>query len=287
MKISKFNNPKDTTPFEYDLEKWLLETINPPKLLLNAVNRYRNSMNKEIKSKLPCITVSANFKDHRSEKNIKEKNPLIVLDIDRYAKKGKHNLCVDMLLVKEMFMNHPCTLYCGYSVSGDGIYAIIKLYTSDSLEKYFDYFQEKLANIGINIDGSCKDYARLRFFSHDSEAYYNPKAKRYKLPVEKVYVPFEPIASIGDEEKVQAIIEVIERNGIDITSSYGDWTKIAGVLNNNFGVNGRDYFHRLSKMNFEYDHSNCDRKYRQCSKMNKVTSLGVLFNICKDYGVRY
>jgi len=290
MIVSKFNTARDTLPVDYDLDKWLLETINPPKRLLDMVNRYRNTMNPEFKSVLPCITISANFKKYRESKNIHEKNPFLCIDIDRFAKKGKHNLCINMLLAKEMFMSHPCTYFCGYSVSGDdGLYAIIKLYDSDNLEKYFEHFKTKLANIGINIDSSCKDYTRLRFFSYDPEAYYNPKAKRYKLPIEKKitrpktnFTPFK-----DDDKKVIDIIELIEHNNIDITSDYNDWVKIAGVLNYNFGEIGRDYFHRISRYNSNYKPSECDKKYTHCSKMNKVTNLGVLFNICTDYGIRY
>lgn len=287
MKISIFNNVKDTIPKEYDLDKWLKETINPSKRLLGLVNGYRNTHDKDYKKNLPCVTISASFKGVRNEENIKQKNNFIVLDIDRYSKKGKCNSCIDMLLVKEMFMNHPCTYYCGYSVSNDGVYAIIKLYENDKLDEYFNHFQKKLSRIGVNIDGSCKDYTRLRFFSYDSEAYYNPDALMYKLPIEvKTEVHRSVIANKSDEDKVQKVVEIIESNSIDITGSYDDWIKIGAAIYNSLGESGRPYFHRISKISSDYKYKECDSKYTNCSKMNKI-SLGTLFEFCKHYGIRY
>jgi hypothetical protein len=306
IKISYFNQVNDNIPKDYDLDTWLKMTINPPKNLEEEVEAYRNTMDKKLKQKLPCVTISASFNKIRNLENIKQKNKLICIDIDRFAKgkKAKSNNCIDMLLVKELFINHPSTLYTGFSCSGDGVYAILKIYDEEALDEYFELFQEKFANIGINIDNACKDYTRLRFFSVDKEAYYNPNAKAYrkkenalqaKEPVEKakeskverITEPRERILERLDNwSKTKIIVEEAERHLIDITSNYQDWIKLAAALHNEFGEDGRESFHRLSKIHPDYKYQDCDEKFNHCKKMNKV-SINSLMYIADSYGIRY
>ena len=285
-KVSQYSHVEDNFSKDYDLDTWLRQTIDPPVTLLNKVENYRQTLSKEDKNKLPLITVSANFKGIRSTENVNEHLPFICLDIDRTTKKkrGKCNTCIDMQLVKEMFMEHPSTYFCGNSVSDDGVYAILKLKEVGKLDKYFYMLQEKLNRIGINIDEVCKDITRLRFFSHDSEAYYNINAVPLSLPVERKEFINTMHYDNDDFSKVERLCKLIEMHSIDITSGYDDWIKIGSVLNNNFGERGRVLFHRISKFHSEYKTDTCDRKYDNCSKMN-LNNIGLIVNLCKDYGL--
>ena len=281
---------------EVSLDYWLKKTIKPNKTLRNQISKYRNLGSANLKRKIPCVTISASFKKVRSLDKIKKKNPFIVLDIDRYAKdkKRKCNLCLDFDLAKEMFIGFSSCYYVGYSVSSDGLrvkngmYAIIILKKGTSLKKAFKHFEKRLSRIGINIDESCKDYTRLRFMSYDPKAYYNPKAKPFKLPKKQKAIKskLKGTARKDDKQKVEAIISLIESQSIDITSNYDDWYKIAGALYVAFGENGRDYFHRVSKFYPKYKKGKTDKKYSNCSNMNRV-SLSTFFHIANNYGLRY
>jgi len=280
-KISIFENVRSNVPHDYDLDDWLRHTIKPKGKLKKSIDNYRNTFSKEDKKALPCITVSARFTKWREEKNIVEKLPFICLDIDR-----KDNKCISMLLAKELFINHPCCYYTGYSTSIDGVYAIMKITDPEKLDKYFEYFDLSLKKIGINIDKSCKDYARLRFFSFDSEAYHNPEAKAFRLKKPAAKKAYNNYTISSESEKVDKLIDEINKFSIDITSNYEDWIKIGGALQSEFGENGRGYFHNISKYHPDYDLKSCDKKYDSCRKMNK-TGLGSLFKIASDYGARY
>lgn len=307
--ISFFNNVWDTSPKEYDLDRWLRETINPPEHLEAEVELYRQTFDKKVKEKLPCVTISASFSNVRNLDNIAVKNNFIVIDIDRTAK-GKNaktkkcNICVDMQLAKEMFMQHPCTYYTGFSVSNDGVYAILALESADELDSYFKDFQEKFARIGINIDESCKDYTRLRFFSVDKDAYYNPDALYYQKPKKEV-VEFKAPAvqkptvdynnpnfperfsgNLNNRQKVELLTTAITYHKIDITSNYNDWCKIAGALYQEFGEGGRDFFHAISQHHSSYTFKDCETKFTQCKNMTKV-NLSSVFWIATQYGIRY
>lgn len=275
---------------DYSLDEWLKKTIEPPKKLLKLVEKYRETLDQEDKRKLPAISVSAKINGIRDLDTQFTPSGFICIDIDRHAKKGPSNLCVDMELVKDMFKEHPCTYFCGRSLSLDGVYAIIKISEADKLIDYFNFFQKKFIKIGINIDPKCKDHTRLRFFSYDPEAYYNPNALSYNLPKkpEPIKKPTNKTFSgkKSNLDKVEYVISEILRLRIDITQDYNDWIKIAGALNSEFGDNGEYYFDQISSIYPEYDKEKTSDKYKNCKKMNKV-SLGTLFSICSDYGVRY
>ena len=290
MKVSIFKHVKDNIPKEYDLDVWLQATINPNPELEQAVEEYRKTHDKQLKNRLPCVTISASFHTERNLNNVIQQNNLICIDVDRYSKskKKKCNMCVDMLLVKEMFMSHPSTLYTGYSCGGDGVYAIIKIADAQQLPKYFEHFRNNLSRIGINIDESCKDYTRLRFFSVDRQAYYNPDATVYKIaepkPIQKPVAGFH--ISKTDIEKVEKIIEIIQHNGIDITGSYDDWVKIGAALADAFGDSGIDYFHAVSSQHPEYDYKETVNKFNSCKKLNRI-KLSSFFYVADSYGIRY
>lgn len=294
-KISLFNNVQDNKPKTVDLDEWLEATISGQGDLKKQVQKYRKLRSKNLKLQIPCVTISAVFKKKRNLKNIKTKNNFIVLDIDRFAKdkKSNCNLCLDFDKVKSLMSTFPACYYVGYSVSSDGVdvkdgmYAIIKLKKGTSLIKAFKHFKKRLARIGINIDESCKDYTRLRFYSYDPDAYYNPKAKAFAIPKKVKYKgKASGAAKKSDENKVEIVIGLIEANQIDITSNYEDWYKIAGALYNAFGERGRDYFHRVSQFYPDYKRKQTDKKFNHCMNMKNV-SLSSFFHIASNHGIRY
>lgn len=285
-KVSFFKNVSDTKPKDFSLDKWLCDTICPPEDLKKQVDKYRETKSKSQKLRIPCVTISATFKKIRNLDNIKQKNDLICLDIDKDS-----NPVADMNAVKDFFKKHPSTIYTGLSVSEKGVYAIIKISTKKDLIKYFEYFREKLKAVGITIDESCKDYTRLRFFSIDENAYYNPEAKTFEIPkkpkVKKAKNNFKGNeASKINLNKVEAVVQLIESNAIDITADYTDWVKIAGGLYNSFGETGRQFFHRISKYNHGYKFKDADKKFDNCRSMPRIT-LSTFFYIANSYGIRY
>lgn len=288
--ISIFKDVEDTEPKPFPLEFWLYQTLNPDKDVEENIELFRETFDKSIKLKLPCCTVSASFEGYRNLENIKKKNNFICIDVDRFTKlkRKKSNDCIDMQLVKELFMRHPSTVYTGFSCSGDGVYAIIKIYDGERLDEYFDFFREKFNHLGINIDDSCRDYTRLRFLSVDREGYFNPKAKAYKIAdkvVEKKNV-FQKANEKSNREKIELLCAEIDRQNHDITQSYEDWLKVGASLYNEFGDSGAEYFHRISKHHPDYSMKETEKKFNQCKKMKSI-KLSTLFFIATSYGIRY
>lgn len=289
--VSLFNNVQDTIPKDISLLEWLKMTKEPPENYRTFVSKYQETMERKDKVKIPCITIHASFKNKREQENIKQKNNLICIDIDR-----KENKCIDMQMAKELLSTHPSTLYAGFSVSGseNGVFAILVLKENDRLQDYFEYFLKSFAKIGINIDEKCKDYARCRFFNIDEDAYINTEAKPFAIQVKSKSQPQpqpeeKPITDsqrITNADKVYRVIEQIEQHGIDITADYNDWVKIGAALAREFGEDGRSMFHRISNKHSQYKIRDCDAKFDSCKRMNKIT-LSSLFYIAESYGIKY
>jgi hypothetical protein len=266
-------------------------TIDPPEDLEEKVESYRETLDKEIKKQFPCVTISASFKGYRNLANIDKRNNFICIDVDRFSKskKVKSNPCIDMLLAKELFINHPCTYYCGYSASGGhlGLYVILRINNPNLFDEYFNYFQEMLSKVGINIDNACKDVTRLRFFSVDKEAYYNPDALYYKMLSEDKKPETKKLnISVSDVDKVENIVNQIKQQHMDITSNYADWIRLAAALYSLFGDGGMSYFQTISSFHPEYSYKKTEDKFNSCKKMTN-TKINAFFGVATDYGLRY
>jgi hypothetical protein len=71
-------------------------------------------------------------------------------------------------------------------------------------------------------------------------------------------------ATLSDE--VERIIQSIEANRTDITSTYSDWVNIGFAFADEFGENGRNLFHRVSQFYPGYSVPECDKQFDNCLK---------------------
>lgn len=91
----------------------------------------------------------------------------------------------------------------------------------------------------------------------------------------------------GDKySEVAQLIEQIEMNRTDLTSSYEDWRNIGFALADEFGENGRDLFQRVSQFHPEYDHQECDKQFDNCLKSKgSGVNINTLFYLAKHAGI--
>lgn len=86
--------------------------------------------------------------------------------------------------------------------------------------------------------------------------------------------------------RVDGIVASLEHYSIDITNGYDNWLKIGFAIASEFGEEGRNLFHRVSKLNQEYNYSETDKQYTKCvnSKGSGIT-IATFFQMAKDAGV--
>ena len=87
-------------------------------------------------------------------------------------------------------------------------------------------------------------------------------------------------------DEVERIIQSIEANRTDITSSYSDWVNIGFAFADEFGENGRNLFHRVSQFYPNYSATECDKQFDNCLKSKgHGVSLKTFFYLAKDAGI--
>lgn len=85
---------------------------------------------------------------------------------------------------------------------------------------------------------------------------------------------------------IEKVIAEIESKHIDITENYETWLSIGFALEEGFGEQGRDYFHRVSRFYNGYSPAECDKQFDNCRKSTKTgITIRSFFDIAKRAGV--
>tara|TARA_R110002126_G_scaffold39767_1_gene117569 strand:+ start:30439 stop:31329 length:891 start_codon:yes stop_codon:yes gene_type:complete len=285
IQISCFSSYLATEPTNINLLDWL----NSEKYCAE-VNKIRSTKNeklrKKLKSKLPAITPSGLFSKRNSKSLIKHSG-FIQIDID--FKDNTHiknygDLKQQICKIKEV-------AYCGLSVSGNGYWGLIPISEPTKHKQHFEALLLKFKYLGINIDVSCKDVARLRGYSYDNDAYFNHSAEKFNQVLKQEnkktysYNYFPTNQSESTKNKVEKCINLIQSKRIDITAGYTNWFSIGCSIANEFSETGREYFHIISRINQKYSENETDKQYTNCLKKRFSYSIGTFFYFCKKENI--
>lgn len=87
-------------------------------------------------------------------------------------------------------------------------------------------------------------------------------------------------------EDIELITERIEQSRTDITSGYDNWRDLAFALSEELGESGRTYFHRISRLNPDYNSEECDKQYNSCLKAHgSGITIKTFFQKAKEAGI--
>jgi len=87
-------------------------------------------------------------------------------------------------------------------------------------------------------------------------------------------------------KRVEAIVSSLENECIDITSGYDNWLKVGFSLASEFGEGGRDFFHRISRLNSVYNYQDADTQYTKCvNSHGSGITIATFYQMAKDAGV--
>lgn len=87
-------------------------------------------------------------------------------------------------------------------------------------------------------------------------------------------------------EQIEAVVELLEQNSIDLTEDYYDWLAIGMALAHEMGEPGREYFHRVSRVFGKYTIGECNKKYDNYLRTSDGrTTIGTFFYLAKKAGI--
>lgn len=275
-------SPKPIKTITY--RDWL---IKENEVLKDKVNRIRAEQNSELKQTLPCISGSGIISDGRADKNLKHHNGYIVLDIDE-----KENLHLKKeyfsQLKKKVFRKFSEICYAGHSVGGIGYYLIIGIENPNRHKEYFEYLACWFKDAeDINIDKTCKNLSRLRYYSIDDNPHINENATILKESIlNKNKVPTISRTGTAPYINIVELVEKIEASGISIAPSYDEYLKLAIVFYNEQGEDGRGLYHRVCSLEPKYNSRDCDKQFTEVSKRGYTDcTIGTLVHLMKRYNV--
>lgn len=272
VSISQFKNCFNPLPIKHiPLYDFYNSIINGD--YASEVERIRSNPEaaKELKKKLPCVTVSGIFR-HRDEKNLILHSGRICIDID-----GKDNTHIeDWYLVRTTLGGWGSIEFAALSASAKGVFVVIPIRYPERHKDHYTALETIFAKYGLKIDSQCKDVCRLRFMTYDKDAVFNKDVTQFRLtyPEPRPKIKYHPRDLTDDLD--MAINDVISR-GQDITSAYKNWYEIGAALANEFGEGGRERFHRLSQLYPKYKPAECDRQYTACMRNPKKYTRATIF----------
>ena len=200
---------------------------------------------------------------------VKHYNSLVVLDIDKLSLETIDN-------VKTICISDVHTFACFKSPSNRGLKVIVK--SDSNLQNHTNTFNE-IKNyyetlIGIGVDPSGSNFNRLCFYSYDPDIYVHLDSQIFISKVNMI------------TNDVSKIVELIVANQTDITNDYKDWLTVGFALADYCGESGREFYHRISSINSQYDYSECNNQYNNCLK-SKGTGITIksLFYLAKSNGI--
>lgn len=250
------------------------------------------------KKKLPFITFCCAMKQNytHSKDNLLDYSGYIILDWDHLT---------NPYIIKNALKKIPYTTLIFTSPSGNGLKNLVKItkldlnkHKDDYWEKYFDqvknYYEEAIFNITgerVSVDPSGKNKNRGCFIPYDKDVWENPRAKIFLFDDKKIKVIYEsPKGNVELNDKGEStlykIVKNIEENKIDIVDNYDEWIRVGFCIKKYCTKEvGRDFFHRISKLNNKYSKTECDKKFDNLynAKSEKEISINYLFTLINKY----
>ena len=108
--------------------------------------------------------------------------------------------------------------------------------------------------------------------------------REQEKPVEKA--PVARVVNNAPYDDIEVVTRRIEDAGVDITVGYAAWRDVGFALSDALGEAGRQYYHRVSCLNPDYNQQECDKQYDKCLKAHGTgVTVKTFFQLAKDAGV--
>lgn len=281
MLISHYKNIHDKQDVDIEIDNFL-EGVRSGRWQDIALE-VRNAPNKEIKDlikkKAPIVTISGSFSERKVD-GLRKHSNFIAIDIDNLD---------DPQSTKDRIEKDSYICAAFISISGQGLCLVIKIDGTRHLDAFNGIAAYLYNEYQLIVDQSGKDVSRARFVSYDPFIIQNSKSATFKkyLPKKKQFKTEKILVIKSDFD---AIIDQMDKKGLNLCEDYSDWISICYALVSEFGEEGREHFHTLSSHSSKYNSIDCDAQFTAClnnhseSKSKKSTISTIYFH-AKQNGI--
>lgn len=323
--VSLFRNFTDSHPIgEVDILHWLTNPSHESLKALDLIRQTNDKeLRNTIKARLPAITPSGLFAVRKIEGLISHSG-LICLDIDAgdnptiddwsglkarlpnlehilYAglsASGRGLFCLIPIADGKQHLQHFFALEKDFKEAGIILDAACKDITR---LRGFSYDDAAYVNFGARVYKKVQDaVVTSRRTPIVRLPKRNPTPPTEVIRRGEVSTPEQRLLQPTDLARCASVLECpkparqrfwdllerIEAQRIDITTSYHDWFTIGCVIATLFCADGVPLFHRISCFYPNYDHDRCEAQFRDILKRGYRSSIDSLLSIAERYGLR-
>jgi hypothetical protein len=277
IKVSIYKDAEDVTGKEIGLLRWL-EGFPELNIFVDQIRQEPDKDKRDkLKKKLYAITPAGTF-SYRNDKSLLMPSGFMALDFDHLEDPEK---------TKQFISDIENVFYCGLSASGAGLWALIPIKYPEHYARHYEALESDFKALGLITDPKCRNISRLRFYSYDTQPFFNIEAVIYEklAPEHKqtILPPMEPYR--GNNSPLESLIRKIERTHTDITTDYHDWLKLGGALASIYGSDGLQIYHRISRFYSGYDPEQTDKQFSACLRKRGNFTESMIFSIAKKYNL--
>lgn len=267
-KVSIFNSVTEVTnPRNLELEDYLEKTRDGE--WSEIVKKCRSITDKTerdlFKQTMPTTTLSGEF-HKRSNDGLVIHSGYMNIDLDDLE---------NLVQVKKALEKDKYVYSVFRSTSADGLRVIFVI----EPERHNDAFKaisSYLWNVySLVSDPNGISVSKPYIVSDDATLYLNPDT----VPVFKRYIKETPVKKINNfvhtSDDFGSIIKQIVGRGINICEEYQDWLKVGFAISGQFGENGRDFFHEISRQSSKYNFGVTNKQYTYCIKARGLEKVGI------------
>lgn len=283
INVSFFDNVRSKKP----TKKTLFESLTPTNEQIALIAKCRQILDKNERSRfkkkfIPAISIGGIYKNGHKGANLEKASNLVAIDFDSVE---------DLETLKSQLSNLPYIAYISLSVSGNGLFCIIKI---DDYQKWNkDAYTRLIGEIGgsltttCNPDQSCSDYCRLRYISYDDQSYTNLQATTYVLDNSPMERPAEqPTAKRvkldGTDSEWKRVMSATYKTRWGITGfidgNKHNFLYTVARYANYMGIPEKEYFRYIEQNYYAKYSSNFSDPYR-----NESDRFGIWQNLSTQY----
>lgn len=323
--VSLFKSFTDPRPVgEVDILHWLLEPSHELLEVLDLIrNTDDKETRNAIKARLPAVTPSGLFEVRRADALIAHSG-LICLDIDAgdnptiddwnalkrrlplfehilYAglsASGRGLFCLVPISDRKRHLQHFFALERDFREAGIVLDPSCKdvsrlrgfSHDASAVVNFDARPYEKVSEASVTGHRTASERPLVRNPSPKTEQLREAKepnpALRLLQPTDlaRMAAVLEPRRP--SKQRFLELLERIEAQRIDITTSYCDWFTVGCVIATLFGADGMSLFHRISVFYPRYDYDECERLFSEILKRGYRSSFDMVVSIAERYGVR-
>lgn len=243
LTVSFFQNKSDKAPLEIPFEEVFKLIRSGRYREITEKYRYFKQAGLEqdagnIKKKCTAFLASTLCEGGHGSACIRAYRPMATCDLDNIPEEEMERCC-------NLLFENPYVILSYITISGHGIRIVYRTDVTDirlhpqAFTAGNQYFSQLL---GVPYDKQCKNANRLNFLAFDPQAYWNPEASIFHIPV----TPTEKKAAKGRPRKrykataeaaATVIAAILEKQGkVYANGSYNDYVSSALYLMNDFGV---------------------------------------------------